>query len=170
MSDTLVLAESDYMPIPDGEILPAIVEKVEKRQTPFDVDRDDPSKGKRWEVSFTFIIDEGNDFEGRKVFGNTPTTFTTHPDCKLRRWLQELLNIEGDMGAGHEVNLSDFVGVSCRVQVAAKKRDDGTTKNYVAEVVRPGVTAPRPAAETAAAAPAASPNAPEGVRPGEEPF
>ena len=161
MGETLTVEKSNFNPPDEGKIYDAIIEKAETRETPFWEDREDyervqrgeePLGKKQKEVNFKFILDDtaGPDHAGKTVFGSTPTTFSTAPDCKLRRWIQEILGISEDLPVDYEVDLDDLIGVSCRIQIGHKAQKDGRLRYFAQEVVR---------AEPAS-----------GLNPGEEPF
>lgn len=118
--------------IPDGEILQAEVVKVGKQTKPWkDDDGNDVVR-----VNFEFRVTEEGPFFGRRVWGETPTTFSTHSDCKLRVWIQELLG-EDDLPKGFNLKTSMVEGLPCRIAVA--QRTNQTTKkttNFVADVIR----------------------------------
>ncbi len=134
----------EYSTIPDGEIVRAEVAKCEERESIFD-DDNNPGVKKR-EVSFMFTIMEG-EYVGRKVFGSTPTTFTTHPDCKLRVWVQELLG-EDSLPSGFRFNTTMLEGLPCRLVVGAREGRPAHAgaapkiKNYASDVMRDRVGAP----------------------------
>lgn len=132
----LVLGESEERPvIPDGEVLAVRIIKCEVGTSPFK--NDDGSE--RQQVSFTFKVTEPGEFEDLYLFGNTPTTFTTHPDCKLRGWVEEILG--GDaLPVDFELDTDDLVNLDCRVRVGVRDRvgQDGKTpvkKNFVRDVL-----------------------------------
>lgn len=134
-----VLEEAEqFEAIPDGEILAAEVSNVEHRETPFEDERN-PGKN-RWEVSFRFKVLEEGPFYGRTVFGRTPTTFSSHPDCKLRVWVQELLG-EDSLPSGFKFDTDTLIGLPCRIAVTMKEKPgkDGTPvkRNDVVDVLRP---------------------------------
>lgn len=144
---TLVVEKSDYTLVPEG-VYDAIVETVEVRETPFWEDREDyervqrgeqPLGKKQDEVSFRFILDDtAGEFAGKTVFGSTPTTFTTNPECKLRRWVQELIGANGDFPEGYEIDLDGLVGLSCRVELEHRtNKKDGKIRYRITDVIRP---------------------------------
>ena len=126
--------------IPEGSVLVAEIVNVEERETPWLVDENDPSKGKKSQVSFRFSVSDG-EHKGRTLFGNTPTTFTNHPDCKLRAWVQEVLG-ENALPVGFSLDLDTLVGLPVKIAVAhrVKNNADGSTsvKEYVSDVIRAG--------------------------------
>lgn len=139
----LTLQESEAVEfdvIPEGTIVTLDVVSVEDRETPWDVDENDPSKGKKHQISFLFEVSSG-EHQGRKLFGNTPTTFTTHPDCKLRAWVQEILG-EDALPVNFQLDTDALVGLPVKGVVAhrMKKNADGsqTPKEYVSDVIRVG--------------------------------
>lgn len=138
MSDEeFVLTEApEYDAIPDGEILAAEVVSVEVKEAPWE-DKNTGQKAKR--VNFRFVITEEGAWQGRTIFGETPTTFTTHPDCKLRVWIQEILGSD-DLGDGFRFKPSALDGMPVRIAANQRERKaaDGSTqyKNYVGDVIR----------------------------------
>jgi hypothetical protein len=128
----------DFETIPDGEILTAEVVNVEERDSFYEDERNPGQKKKQ--ISFRFAITEPGEHAGRVVFGNTPTTFTNHADCKLRIWVQELLG-EDELPVGFKFNTDALIGLPCRLAIGARERlgADGKTKvskNFVADVIR----------------------------------
>lgn len=125
--------------IPADTILECEVEQVEDRETPFWIDRNDESKGKQRQVSFRFRVTGPEEYKGRVLFGNTPTTFSNHPDCKLRVWVQEILG-QDQLPVGFKLDLSQLEGAPVKVAIGNrdKKAADGSTvtKDFVADVMR----------------------------------
>jgi hypothetical protein len=146
------LVLDDYEPpekrevIPDGTNVLARVVSIREKQSNFDEEDFDGNKildengnpRKKMQVSFKFVIDEG-EYKGAEVFGNTNTTFTKHPSCKLRIWVQEILNRDS-LKPGFKLDTEMLEGLTCRVNVAVRngKWPDGTAKqtNYVSDVFR----------------------------------
>lgn len=132
----LVLEESEARPvIPHDTTLDVTILKCEVGESPFKKDDGSPQQ----QVSFTFKVTEEGEYKDMYVFGNTPTTFSTHPDCKLRGWVEEMLG-GGALPADFELDTEDLVGVDCRVNVAVRTRKgaDGHSiveKNYVQNVL-----------------------------------
>lgn len=137
---TFALTESEeFEVIPADTILEVEVVNCELKETPFLVDDNDPSKGKKEQISFRFKVTEPGEWSGRTLFGNTPTTFTSHPDCKLRAWVQELLGMN-TLPAGFEFDTENLIGLTAKAIVGnrARKAADGTEvlKDYVDAVMR----------------------------------
>lgn len=130
----------EFEVIPEATIVPLEVVTVEDRETPWDIDENDPSLGKKHQVSFRFKV-VGGDHDGRTLFGNTPTTFTTHPDCKLRAWVQEILG-ESSLPTGFRFSTEVLEGMPVKGVVAhrIKTNADGsrTPKEYISDVIRVG--------------------------------
>lgn len=132
----------EFETIPDGEILAAEVSNVEIRDSFYD-DEKNPGQKKK-QVAFRFLITEPGDHQGRTVFGNTPTTFSNHSDCKLRIWVQELLGID-EVPVGFKFDTETLIGLPCRLAVGARESTgrDGktkTTRNFAADVIRANPT------------------------------
>lgn len=132
----LVLEESEERPvIPEGEVLAVTILKCDVGTSPFK--NDDGTE--RQQVSFTFKVIEEGEWQDLYLFGNTPTTFSTHPDCKLRGWVEEILG-GGALPVDFELDTDDLVGQDCRVRVGVRERkgSDGKSvvqKNYVLDVL-----------------------------------
>jgi hypothetical protein len=118
----------EFVAIPEGEVLEAEIVSAEVKESPFWKDQNDHSKGKQQQVGFKFRIVESGEYEDRVIFGNTPTTFTSHPDCKLRVWVLEILG-EDEFPLGFRFNTDNLVGMFVKVVVGNydKKNADGTT-------------------------------------------
>lgn len=153
MAETLTVVESSFTPPEEGKVYDALIESVQKRETPFWEDREDwereqrgetPLGKKQQEINFKFMLDDtAGEHAGKTVYGSTPTWFDTTPNCKLRRWVQEILGVDEDLPEGYEIQLdddgfiTDWIGVSVRVQIQHKTLKDGRLRYFVAEVVRP---------------------------------
>lgn len=128
----------EFEVIPEGTVLPVTIVTCEDRETPWDIDENDPSLGKKHQVSFRFSVSEG-EFQGRTLFGNTPTTFTNHPDCKLRAWVMEILG-QNSLPVGFNLELEELVDLPVKVAVAhrTKRNADGseTIREYASDVIR----------------------------------
>lgn len=134
----LAVAE-EFPVIPENAVLAAEIVDCKERETMWDIDKEDPTKGKQREVSFRFRITEDGDWYNRQVFGRTPTTFSTHPDCKLRVWVQEILDFD-ELPADFEFEPEDLVGMTTRVLIGNRPKNnaDGTVgkKEFVESVQR----------------------------------
>lgn len=121
------------IPIPHNKVFEAEVTKVEERETPFD-DKYNPGE-KTKQFSFTFkVLDEG-EFHDRWVWANCSTWFSDSPTCKLRQWIQAILDVD-ILPSGFIVETDDLVGQHARIIVhaAPKKSDPTVTVNWVNEV------------------------------------
>lgn len=119
--------------IPDGTVADAVVTSVEVKTKPF---KDDDGKDIiRCEFAFTL---KGGEYDGRRVWGETSTKFSSHPDCRLRNWTQEIIGQE--LPVGFRLNTDSLVGSDCRVAIAVKKYKtrEGVAKerNFVGDVLR----------------------------------
>lgn len=140
MGTTFELEEAKvFEAIPEDTIVEAEIQTVEERETPFDIDKNDPSKGKQHQVSFRFNVTGPAEYAGRVLFGNTPVTFSNHPDCKLRVWVQEILGTD-TLPLGFKLDLSQLEGAPVKVVVGnrVKQAADGTTvaKDFAQDVLR----------------------------------
>ena len=127
-------------PLPAGEIMLAEVVECYERESPFWKDPDNHSLGKKQEVSWKFRIidDRFPDFLNRFVWGSTPTTFTTHENCKLRLWVEEVFASEFQVGFDFE--LDELVGQEVRVVIGNRtytnKDGEVVTKDFVESLLR----------------------------------
>lgn len=142
MSTTYELEDAPvFEAIPEDEIVECEIEKVEERETPFWIDKNDESKGKQRQVSFKFRVTGPAEYANRVLFGNTPVTFSNHPDCKLRVWVQEILG-QDSLPVGFKLDLEQLEGAPIKVAVGnrTKKAADGTdtVKDFAADVMRFG--------------------------------
>lgn len=130
-----------FAPLPAGEIMLAEVVDVEERDSFFWVDKEDESKGKQREINWKFRIVDPTypEYAGRFVWGRTPTTFTTHENCKLRLWAEEVFGSKFDVG--FDFDLPDLIGQDVRVVIGnetyfSKKLDKQVTKDFVDSLLR----------------------------------
>lgn len=106
---------------------------IKEKIAPFT--EDDGSEIRRFE--FTFRLPEYNN---QRVWGETPLTFSTHPDCKLRAWVQEILG-GNELPAGFRVNtddLKDIKGLRLRLgyrKYFSKKENKNKEINPVVDVL-----------------------------------
>ncbi len=108
----------EYVCIPENEILEAEILDIEIRESNFWLDPDDESLGKQKEVSFKFKITENGPYSGSWVWGSTSTLFSTHPNCKLRLWTEEILGVDEGLPVDFSLNTEDLVGQNVRVIIA----------------------------------------------------
>lgn len=133
------LEESDYAgPIEDDTIWPAEVIEVKIAEKKYREDKDDSNSPFVKKVEFKFAVEqEGSPWDGTNVWGETPTRFNTHPDCKLKNWAQEILATE--FPPGFKLDTDVLKGNKCRIVVGQREYEkDGETKkhNYVKDVLR----------------------------------
>jgi hypothetical protein len=139
-SFTLVENENvEFEVIPANTVLEATLEEVIVKDSFWDIDESDPSKGKKKQVSFKFKVSEEGEYKNRVLWGNTPTTFTTHPDCKLRVWVMEILG-QDDLAADFTFDTEHLEGLPVKIVVGNRegKHQDGSPKrsDYAEGVIR----------------------------------
>jgi hypothetical protein len=112
-----------FDPIADDTIIEAVVNSVEVK--PHKFFKDDEGNP---EIKVNFEFGLRGEFEGknRKLWGDTPTTFTTHPDCKLRNWVQQILGGQ-ELPPGFKLNTDDLVNQPVRVVVEYREWKDKDT-------------------------------------------
>lgn len=123
-----------FTPIDEDTVFEATVGDVEVRPHPFFKDDDgNPEIKVNWE--FLFDIDG----QKRKLWGDTPTTFTTNPDCKLRNWVQQALGGQ-ELVAGFKANTDALKGNRVRIVVGYREWTDKNSgekkwRNFVKDVM-----------------------------------
>ena len=128
------LKESEYeerVPLDHGSIVEAVILSAQEQDSFWDLDDNDPSKGKKPEVSFKFEITEEGTYNGRWVWGSTPTFFDDNPRCKLRIWVQEAFGLD-ELPIGFKFSLEQLEGQPVRIHVAKSPKG----RNYVTDVLR----------------------------------
>jgi len=148
-----ILEEPEEGYVPDGgnrrefKLLPANrnwrveVLDVEAGDSPWWIDKNDESLGKKPWVNFKFkIVDDGTlseedkeDYLGNWVFGNTPQEFKNHPDCKLRQWTTAILGVD-ELPAGFKFDTDYLIGCVATIRVYHNTKGDKTYVN-VADVM-----------------------------------
>lgn len=165
----------EYETIPEGTILETEVLGLEKKVMPYtDDDGNEITK-----VEFAFRVIEEGEYLNRRLWGQTPTTFSTHEDCKLTAWIKEVLGVV-DLPTGFQFRPKDLNGKKVRAVVGVryytpKGQTDQKAVNFVGDVMKSRSVASAPAT------PAVAPTAPAptlasvasslgGEEFGEEPF
>lgn len=128
---------TEFKKIPEDVVLDAVVDKVEVGEHKFFKDENgNPQK----KVFFTFVL-KGDEYgKNRKLWGETSTTFSRHPDCKLRAWTQEILG-GGELQKEFKLDTDALEGADVRVLVGYEewesKKNPGTKdwKNTVKDVI-----------------------------------
>jgi hypothetical protein len=128
--------KKEFDPIPDGTMVEAELVSAEKRLHKFFKDDDGNPQPI---VTFGFRVTQSGPYHNRRVWGDTPTTFNSHENCKLRQWVEGLLG-ENDLEPGFTFKLSDLIGSHARISIEYQewdsKREPGKRdwKNFVADV------------------------------------
>jgi hypothetical protein len=137
-SGTFVLSEAiGYKALPEDMILEAEIIECGIRDSFFNVDDNDPSLGKRKEVSFKFQIDDARypEYSGRTIYGSVNALFTQDSNCKLRQWVEEIIGVN-DLQEGFQFSTNDLLGGRVKVVVANYTKKDGTVKDKVKDLIR----------------------------------
>lgn len=116
----------------DDSVWTANVVAVKTVEKPFKDDDGNPVQ----RVEFKFNIVDQGPFDGTNVWGDTPTKFNTHPDCKLRGWASAILG--STLSVGYRLDTDLLVGHECRINVGLREYEkDGQTKqrNFVKDVI-----------------------------------
>lgn len=121
--------KKDWPAIPDQEIVPVEVIKVELRDKPEWAIKD-PNQTQ--EVSFRFRVLDG-DHKGRNLWGNAAPYFSQDPRCRLRLWTQAVLGLDV-LPLDFNLDLDELTGAHARVLVGNRETKDGVIKDFVQDV------------------------------------
>jgi len=152
-------AQDEFSAIPDGHFATATCTGVEKTTHKYFKNDDGTPQDV---VNFEFTITDG-EYKNRRVWGNTPTTFTSHENCKLRQWVQELLDVK-DLTPGFKFKLADLVGCEARIVIGlqtwnAKDTGEARWRNVVDDVISlSSLSVASAPAEAVSVTPAAQPS------------
>lgn len=120
-------------PIPDKTVLEAEVLTVELRES--DIYKDDDGNPSR-SINFKFrITEEGSEFEDRWVWGSTPPWLNDSPRCKLRHWVEAILDVDL-LPQDYVLETDNLQGLPVKVIVGAapSKKTEGRITNKVTEL------------------------------------
>ncbi len=124
----------ERLPFPHQSVFEAKILEITEQDSRWDIDDEDPSKGKKQELNFKFeVIDPDGDFDKRWAWGKCAAYLSTDSRNKLRQWVQGILDIDV-LPEGFAFNTDDLVGRQCRIIVEAYEKKTGGVGNYVAEV------------------------------------
>lgn len=119
---TFELEESDFAGyMDDGSIWPAKVISVKVVDKPYFED-DGVTKVRKVEFKFEISDTVTGQFDGVPVWGETPTKFNTHPECKLRNWASAILGT--DLPVGYRLETDVLQGNECRINVELYEYED----------------------------------------------
>jgi hypothetical protein len=120
---TFELEESDFAGyMEDGSIWPAKVISVKVVEKPYFED-DGVTKVRKVEFKFEIIDNVTGQFNEVNVWGETPTKFNTHPECKLRNWASAILGMP-ELPVGYRLETDVLQGNTCRVNVELYEYED----------------------------------------------
>lgn len=112
-------------PLAEGDILPVVIEDAHLLRS---------AMGER--VGFVFrVTDPGAPWDAHHLAGDTPTTFSDHPMCRLHAWVTEIFG-GLPLGKGFVLDLEDLRDRPCRVVVGVESGRRGA-HNFVKDVIRP---------------------------------
>lgn len=119
-----------WVAIPEDTVLEAEVRAVKQVKKPFKAD----DGSDIWKVEFEFAVEHNG--KQRKLWGETPTTFSSHPDCKLTNWVTAILG--RTVAEGESLNTDVLVGEHCRVMIGQRssvKDGEQQIRNHVKDVI-----------------------------------
>lgn len=133
MGDVFQLEDSEFAGyMPDDDIQRVKILTVKVAEKPY---KDDDGNNVK-KVEFKTVV-VGGDFNGNYVWGETPTRFNTHPDCKLRNWAQSILGQE--LPAGYRLDTDVLEGAEARAIIGYKEyvKGDGTPgkRNFIKDLM-----------------------------------
>lgn len=136
LQESAVNESGDWELIPEGTVLDAEVIGVTEKLAPF---KDRTTGEDVYRLDFSFVITDEK-YTNRRIWGETPTTFSTNPDCVLRAWAQEIFGVN-QLAPGYDLNTDDLVRGKCRIAVGHrtykdKKTDTDKTVQFVSDVIR----------------------------------
>lgn len=119
--------------LPEDTICEAILLEVKEKMAPWK-NKEDGSDVFR--VEFTFALP---DYGNQRVWGDTPTTFSNHPDCTFRNWTQEILGGQ-ELPVGFKLDTETLKDAKVRVRLGykkyfSKKHNKEVETNFVADVI-----------------------------------
>lgn len=120
----------DFQPIPEDEIVQVEVVEVKLEEKPAKWQK----PGDTHRVSWHFKVTEGP-FANRHLWGNTPTWLNNSPKCVLRQWIQEVLGLDV-LPDDFVFDTDEFAGLSARVLVGQRTKQDGTPTDFAKDVLR----------------------------------
>lgn len=114
MSQKVLQESGNYPTVAPGQYEAEVLE-ITEAQNKYYPEYDDGQP--RIDVTFKFVIQDG-EFEDSFVWGRTTPTFTTNPECKLRRWVEAIMNVgAGELPVGFILDYPDLVGKKVRIWV-----------------------------------------------------
>ena len=66
-------------------------------------------------LDFEFPFTDPGDWENKRIWGSVALWFSMSPQCRLRNWVQSILNTP--LEAGYELDTDDLIGRNARISV-----------------------------------------------------
>ncbi len=128
--------DEERIPIPDGAVFEAEVLTVKLEDSKF-YKNEDGTPQQIMNFKFKVVNDGEHDgaFVDRWVWGSTPPWLNDDPRCKLRNWVEAILDIDL-LPPDYLLETDDLQGMQCRVIVSAKESttNPGRITNKVTEL------------------------------------
>ena len=124
-------AAEEFLTLPEDAIVQVVVKEITDREVP---GRD--GKDGWTSLSFRFTIlevpsylgDQYDSLIGSTIFGSVSAKLTSHPDNKLRQWIEALLDME--LEPGFEFDTEMLVGRKARAVIGNYTKKDSTVVNH----------------------------------------
>ena len=123
----------DFETLPIGTVVDVRLTDVEARQ--FTWDGEEVTK-----LKWVFTVMEEGAWKGKDIFGDTPTTFTAHPNCIAYNWVAAITGKK--YAPDEQLDTDDLIGMPCRIMIGHREDKQGRTWMRAKEVLpaRAGAT------------------------------
>lgn len=107
-----------------GKVVRAKILDIKEKETPFWIDDEDHSKGKKMQFNFRFeCLDEIKGWPesvGKWFWGSTGTVLSRHPNCHLYQWVCAIAQVD-EIEAGYKVDMTDLIDLECNILLGLSK-------------------------------------------------
>lgn len=114
---TYKATESDFVLIPEGTVVVAMVKEIEEKELSF---------GPR--LNWKFEVTEG-EYKGWTINDGTSPKFSIDPPSKMYEWTVQLL--QRTFEVGDPMNTDDLIGLPCRIEIGHKPDKDDPQKSWM---------------------------------------
>lgn len=151
----LEVEESDKYPVfPEGTEVNVKVMGVKQQDSFFDVDKNDPSKGKQKELSFRFKITDPEYAHLDDVLWGSVSPPAPKVGNRSYLWMCALFGVE-ELAIGFAIDTDDLIGQEATATLQQWTSKKGTVGNSVSALYSQSAAPKAPVAEQGSATPAA---------------